>query len=71
MNSNGPFTPAIFAAISSAISRRCKVLAIPRRFESPVVYTAKSQHKSQCNVPCENVGEDVIYDTRNVNQTHN
>ena len=31
---NGPFTLAIFAAILAAISS-----AIPRRFESPVVYT--------------------------------
>ena len=40
---------AILAAISSAISNRpCGLLAIPRRFESPVVYTGdlKSQQKS-------------------------
>ena len=31
----------LFAAISSAISSRpCKLLVIPRRFESPVVYAA-------------------------------
>ena len=34
---------AIFAAISSAISTRpCKLLAIPQRFESPVVYTPRN-----------------------------
>ena len=54
VKSKGPFTLAIFAAIlaaifaailatiSSAISNRpCKLLAIPRRFESPVVYTPR------------------------------
>ena len=36
----GPFTLAIFAAISSAISNRpCKLLAIQIAAESPVVYT--------------------------------
>ena len=41
---NGPFTLAISAANSTAIlsailNRPCKLLAIPRRFESPFVYT--------------------------------
>ena len=52
------FTLAIFAAILAAISNRpCKLLAIPRRFQSPVVYTddlkshLKSQLKSQQKSP--------------------
>ena len=37
----GPFTPAIFAAILSAISNRpCKLLAIQIAAESPVVKRA-------------------------------
>ena len=53
----GPFTLAIFAAISGAIPNcPCKLLAIPRRFESPLVYTGnlKSRLKSQQKSPSVN-----------------
>ena len=44
----GPFTPAILAAIFAAISP-CKLLAILRRFASPVAYAAKIAAKNrQC-----------------------
>ena len=53
----GPFTQAIFTAISKRDYATCKLLAIPQRFESPVVYTGdlksrlKLQQKSQQKSP--------------------